>query len=151
MLVWALTWLAVTHTSYAAFDINAGHMAMALGKPFYFCQRYSELLLHCVIGVLFLRVDHLFMGFWHLWKYIDVTAGGLVERYPLFAHVLDWIDAAAWLFSAWCFNSTAVPFALALCAYGAILQQTWSSSMLGNDSRGSIAYGVSMLKTARQS
>ena len=27
---------------------------------------------------------HLFMGFWHLWKYIDVTAGGLVERYPLF-------------------------------------------------------------------
>jgi hypothetical protein len=148
MLTWTLTWLSITHTSYAAFDINAGHMTMSLGKPFYFYQRYSELLLHCLIGVLFVRPDHAFMGVWHLWKYVDVSAGGLVKKHPRFAHFLDWVDAAAWLYSARYFNTTAAPFVFALCTYAALLQQTWSSRLLGNDSQGSIAYGATLLKMA---
>lgn len=143
--LWTIIWLSITHTSYAAFDINAGHMSKSLGMPFYFYQRYSELFLHCFIGGLFFRIDHIFLAVWHLWKYVDVTAGGRVRKYPRVAHFLDWFDAAAWSYSSWCFNSTAIPFVFALCTYAAVLQQTWSSGLLGNDSQGSIAYGAALI------
>ena len=75
---WTVAWLAITHTVYAALDINAGHITMRLGKAVYFYQRYSELALHWLIAVRFLRPDHALMAVWHSWKYVDVTAGGCV-------------------------------------------------------------------------
>ena len=88
------------------------------------------------------------MAVWHLWKYIDVTAGGRVALYPNLAHALDWLDAAAWLRSAWQFNSSSPASVLAGAAllYAAILYAVWGSGLRGNDAMGSISYATSLLK-----
>ena len=51
VLIWTLIWLSITHTSYAALDINCGHIMKKLGKGFYFYHRYAELVLHLLIGI----------------------------------------------------------------------------------------------------
>jgi hypothetical protein len=150
-LSWTVAWLAITHTCYAAFDINAGHVLIRLGKPFFFYHRYAELALHLLIGVRFLRPAHLLMAAWHLWKYIDVTAGGRVARFPRFAHALDWIDAVSWLWSGWLFNAGAasVPvFVGASATYAVLLYAVWGPGVRGNDKQGSISYGASLLQKA---
>jgi hypothetical protein len=146
LAVWTLTFLSITHTSYAALDINAGHIAKFIGKHFYFYHRYSEFVLHMSIGIFHSRPDHLLQAAWHVWKYIDVTAGGRVKKYPMVAGGLDWADAFTWLFSAWCFNATLLPFGVCLCVYAALLRYTWASGIQGNDRQGSITYGVSLMR-----
>ena len=144
---WTIAWLGVTHVMYAALDINAGHMAMQLGKPFYFYQRYSELVLHWLIAISFLRLDHALQAVWHLWKYIDVTAGGRVAQNPKLAHALDWLDAAAWVYSAFQFNGAAAPATIAGAAivYALVLRVVWGAGLKGNDTQGSISYGASLM------
>jgi len=145
---WTIAWLGVTHVMYAALDINAGHMAMALGKLFYFYQRYAELVLHWVLAARFLRPDHALQALWHAWKYVDVTAGGRVARNPRLAHALDWLDAAAWVYSAWVFNGPAAPTTIAGAAgvYALVLYAVWGSGLKGNDAQGSISYAANLLK-----
>lgn len=109
-------------------------------------------MLHWLIGGRFARPDHALMAVWHLWKYLDVTAGGWVARYPRFFHALDWVDAAAWLWSAWQFNLNAPASVLAGAAflYAAILYAVWGSGLRGNDTEGSISYAASLLKARKE-
>ena len=147
-LSWTVAWLGITHIMYAAVDINAGHIMMQMGKPFYFYHRYAELVLHFIIGARFLRPDHALLALWHLWKYIDVTAGGRVTRYPRVAHALDWLDAAAWLWSGWTVNMGVEiqVFASAAIIYAILLYIFGGPDVRGNDAQGSIAYSVSLVR-----
>ena len=142
-----IAWLGVTHAMYAVFDINAGRMAKRLGKPFYFYQRYSELVLHWLIAIRFARGDHALQAIWHLWEYIDVTAGGRVAESPDLAHALDWLDAASWVYSAFQINGAAAPGTIAGAAvvYTLVLRAVWGAGLKGNDAQGRISYGASLV------
>jgi len=66
--IWTVTWLSITHTMYAAFDINTGYLTKMVGLAFYFYHRYAEFSLHCFLGLSLMRPDHLLQAAWHAWK-----------------------------------------------------------------------------------
>ena len=70
-----------------------------------------------------------------------------LSGHPRLAHCLDWLDAAAWLWSAWQFNAGSLPAVLtgAALLYAAALYAVWGSGVLGNDKQGSLSYGASLL------
>ena len=62
---------------------------------------------------------------------------------------MDWLDAAAWMVSAWRFNpgdSILGVLTGAALLYAAALYAVWGSGVRGNDSQGSLTYGVGLLK-----
>mmetsp|Transcript_51975 Transcript_51975/g.117406 ORF Transcript_51975/g.117406 Transcript_51975/m.117406 type:complete len:156 (-) Transcript_51975:55-522(-) len=137
-------WHGVTHTGYAAFDINGGLVMRQVGELPYLLVRYSELLMHLAVGFAYTRRDHLLHGFFHLWKYIDITKGGLTTSAPGFCYFLDCWDALTWLYSACVFDASVLPFVV-LC-YGLLCMYVGLPAVVrGNDSVGSLSVGASML------